>query len=115
MEGFEGMGVEGFDWPAAPAWVVNEAAGEAGYCEETRTHVMCWRGPYLGECDVEGLRMYIEQTQSARDGIVLTNRPTIAVDLMGEDYRALSIDQARHMRAMLDEAIADAEQVDATV
>lgn len=67
--------VEGFDWPAAPSWVVNEAAGEAGYCEETRTHVMCWRGPYL----------------------------------------ALSIDQARHMRDTLSEAIADAEQVDATV
>ncbi|MGV9950139.1 hypothetical protein [Rhodococcus aetherivorans] len=59
--------------------------------------------------------MYLEQTHSARDGLVLSDRPTIAIDLQGEDYRALSIDQARHLRAMLDEAITDAEQVDATV
>lgn len=115
VEGFEGMGVEGVQWPAPASWVWQEQSGVAGYCEETRTHVATWRGPNLGECDVEGVVMYLEQTHSARDGVVLTNRPTIAVDLMGEDYRALSIDQARHMRAMLDEAIADAEQVDSTV
>lgn len=115
VEGFEGMGVEGVQWPAAPSWVWREQSGEAGFCAETRTHVATWRGPNLGECEVEGVVMYLEQTHSARDGLVLSDRPTIAIDLQGEDYRALSIDQARHLRAMLDEAITDAEQVDSTV
>ncbi|MGW4582568.1 hypothetical protein ACWELP_28135 [Rhodococcus aetherivorans] len=114
MEGFEGMGVEGVQWPAAPSWVWREQSGEAGYCEETRTYVATWRGPNLGE-GVDGVAVYVEQQQSARDGLVLSDRPTIAVDMLGEDYQALSIDQARVLRDTLSEAIADAEQVDATV
>jgi hypothetical protein len=105
-----GVVADFIEWPSFPAWVINPETATAGYNAETRTYVQTWRGPDLvADAGIDGLQVYLEQTNSARDGIVLTSPATIALDLRGEDYRQLTVAEARELIGMLTEAIDDVE------
>nr|WP_192962714.1 hypothetical protein [Nocardia sp. C-14-1] len=73
-----------------------------------------WRGHPRGDQQVPGVRVYVEQVWTRADGGRATaHTPTIALDLAGTDYRALSVDDARALRIILSEAIQEADDLSA--
>ena len=103
-----------FEWPEMGEWVWAEKSGEVGYRETTGEHVQVWRGHPRGDQQVEGVSVYVEQVWTRADGGQATaHTPTIALDMAGADYRALSVDDARALRIILSEAIQEADDLSA--